>query len=174
MKSTSQQRGSVWVIVLVLVAVVIGAWQYSEHKAATRRAVEAQQKMDAERVALEKRLAEEKAKKDVLVTSSKALDAVLARWDDTVKLAGTTGRIALSTPVATLQEIRRDAAALTVPPCMDQAKEKLVASMQGTIDGFIAFMRNDLKMGDVFAQEKFTQAATDFAAFKDGRSSCSQ
>lgn len=161
-----RQTGSVWIILLVLILGVVGAWQFSEHKVA--------QKREAERIALEKRLAEEKAEKDVLIASNKELDAVLARWDDAVKLAGTTGRIALATPVATLQGIRREAEALVVPPCMDQAKGQLVVSMQGTIDGFIAFMRNDAKLGDVFAQEKFSEAATNFAAFEESRANCSQ
>lgn len=176
-KKSKQQEGSVWLILLILAAVVIGSWQYSEYRSETKKRmaeeISAQQKREADRIALEQRLEEEKAQKDALATTNKTLDAILMKWDDAVKLAGNTSRIALSTTVATLQDIRREAAGLTVSPCMDQAKAQLVESMQSTIDGFIVFMRNELKLGDVMSQDKFKDAASSFAAFKTGRSACS-
>lgn len=179
---TRSQKGSVWVILLVLAALVLGAWQYSEHKAEQKRAAreaaenEAQQReraaREAERLELEKRLAAEKAKSDALVTANKALDALLIRWDDALKVAHSTGRIALATPVASLQGLRREAAELTVSPCMDPAKALLEKSMQNTVDGFIVFMRNELKIGDVLAQGNFEDAAAQFTAFKQARAQC--
>lgn len=171
-RNAHRQQGSVWIIFLVLILGVAGAWQFSEYKTRNAQKATAEQAREAERAALERRLADEKAQKDVLTVSSKAVDALLARWDDAVKLAGTTSRIALPTQVAALQDIRRDASALTVPPCMDPAKVHLVNSMQATIDAFMAFMRNDMKLGEVFAQEKFDEARIAFAAFKDSRLSC--
>lgn len=181
-EKTRNQAGSVWVILLVLVAMVVGAWQYSEHKAEQKRiAREAadntaqqmeQAAREAERLELEKRLALDKAQSDALSASNKSLDALLARWDDAVKLANTTGRIALAPPVAALQTLRREAGDLTMSPCMDPAMEMLEKSMQSTIDGFIAFMRNELKIGDILAQGKFEEAAQEFSAFKAARANC--
>jgi hypothetical protein len=178
---TRQEQGSVWVILVVLVAVVVGSWQYSEYRAAQKRRVAAealaqaeQRKRDEERVELEKRLAQEKQQQDALTEANKALDLVLARWSDASKIAGTTGRIALAAPVATLQEVRREAEALSVSPCMDAAKELLVSSMQHTIDGFITFMRNENRYGDTLAQPSFEEAAKQFAAFKIARAECSK
>lgn len=174
------QRGSVWIILLVLCAVVIGAWRYSEHKAEKRRvAAEAiaqaeRQKRDAERAELEKRLAQEKLQQDALTASSKALDALLSRWDDAIRVAGTTGRIALAGPVSTLQGIRREAEAMTVSPCMDPAKALMIASMQHSIDGFITFMRNEMKIGDTLAKLDFDEAAKKFADFKVAREGCAK
>jgi type II secretory pathway pseudopilin PulG len=172
--SARQEQGSVWVILVVLVAVVVGSWQFSEYKARNAQKAEAERARDTERAALERRLAQEKAQLDVLTTSSKALDSLLARWDDAVKLASTTSRISLPVQVAALQDIRRDASALTVPPCMDEAKVHLVNSMQATIDAFMAFMANEDKLGDVFAKEKFDEAKADFAEFESSRMTCSQ
>ena len=68
-RGISNQRGSVWVIFAVLIAVVLGAWQYNNYKTETRRiAREASQRQaedsrrEAERQQLEKRLAERKGK----------------------------------------------------------------------------------------------------------------
>ncbi|MVT28776.1 hypothetical protein GO496_10580 [Acidovorax citrulli] len=73
-------------------------------------------RVDEERKALEQRKAQEQAQKDALASSLKAMDTLVARWDDAVKVASTTGRIALSGPVATLQAIRRETEGVTVPP----------------------------------------------------------
>lgn len=179
-RAAHHQGGSVWVILLVLCAIVIGSWQYSEHKAEKKRiAAEAiakaeQQKRDAERAELEKRLAQEKQQQDALTASNKALDTLLSRWDDAIKVAGTTGRIALAGPVSTLQGIRREAEAMTVSPCMDPAKALMVASMQHSIDGFITFMRNEMKIGDTLAKIDFDEAAKKLAEFKVARGGCSK
>jgi len=174
------ERGNVWIILLVLVAIVVGGWQYSEHQEEKKRlelAAIAQKdleaKREAERVALEQRLAQEKEQKNALIASNKALDAILARWEDAVNLAGTTGRIALSTPVSTLQTIRREAGDLTVVPCLVPAMEHLQKSMKSTIDGFITFMRNELKIGEELAQIDFRAATGHLSAFKQARQGCS-
>lgn len=180
-KKHHRQKGSVWIILLVLVVVVLGSWQYSEHKAAQRQRIAAeaqaqaeQRKRDEEKAELEKRQAQEKEQQDALTSANKALDQVLSRWDDAIKIAGTTGRIALAAPVATLQAVRREAEALSVSPCMDPAKALLVSSMQNTIDGFITFMRNEYKIGETLAQPSFDEASKQFAAFATARAECSK
>ncbi len=180
-RGISNQRGSVWVIFAVLIAVVLGAWQYNNYKTETRRiAREASQRQaedsrrEAERQQLEKRLAEEKQQRDALTASNKALDELIGRWGDAVKVAGTTGRIALSGPVATLQNVRREAQQLTLSPCMDQAKSLLTQSMDSTVEGFLEFMRNQLKIGDKLAQIDFDAAEKHMAAFRIARANCPQ
>ncbi len=183
-----RQRGSVWIILLVLIAVVVGAWQYNGYKAEKKRMAQMElqrqqesQKRQAEetrreleRQQLEKRLAEEKQRRDSLASANQALDSLLGRWDDAVKLASNTGRIALSGPVTTLQGLRREAERLTVSPCMDQAKNLLLKSMESTTEGFLEFMRNQLKIGDKLAQIDFDAAAKDMAAFRTARGACPQ
>lgn len=176
-----QEQGSIWIILVVLVAVVVGSWQYSEYKAAQKQRIAAeaqaqaaQRKRDEERAELEKRVAQEKEQQDALTAANKALDLVLTRWNDATKVAGTTGRIALAAPVSTLQAVRREAEALSVSPCMDPAKALLVSSMQHTIDAFITFMRNKLDIGDTLAQPSFEEASKQFAAFTTARAECSK
>jgi type II secretory pathway pseudopilin PulG len=177
-----RQRGYVlWVVLAVLLAAVLGSWQYS--KVRSERRLQAQQaaeakalddRREAERKETERRVAQEKEQRDALTTSLKAADDLLVRWDDAVKLASTSARVALSGPVSALQSIRRDAEQLTVPPCLDQARPILVQSMGNTIDGFLAFMRNELKLGDVLARGYLEDAAKQMATFKEGRAACPQ
>ena len=178
---TQRQNGSVWIILLVLVVLVVGSWQYSAYKSeqkriaqeAARQRVE-EQRREAERQQLERRLAEEKRQRDALTSANKALDDLLGRWEDAVKVAGTTGRIALSGPVTTLQNLRRETEQLTVSPCLDQPKSLLVQSMGSTIEGFLTFMRNELKIGDTLAQIDFDAAGKHMAAFRAARANCPQ
>ncbi len=180
------QQGSVWLILVVLTAAILGAWQYSQHKAEQKRlAKEAaqrtqelaqrqaeEQRREAERKQLEKRLAEERQQRDALTTSNNAIDSLMARWVDATKVAGTTGRIALSGPVTTLQTLRRETEQLTVAPCMDQAKSLLVQSMGSTIEGYLVFMRNEMKIGDKLAQIDFDEAEKNMTAFRIARANC--
>jgi hypothetical protein len=71
---------------------------------------------------------------------SDKLNQFATEWDDTLKLASSTSRIALATPVSQLQRIRRDLQAQTWPDCAQTAKGLLVGSMDATIDGNLAFM----------------------------------
>lgn len=185
MKSRKQtQSGSIWVILLVVIAGVSAAWLYSEHRAEKRRVAmqieqdrrdaEERSKREAERKELEKRQQEEQAQQDALSEANKKLDALLVRWNDAQTLAGTTGRIALAQPVAALQAIRRDVDELTVSPCLDEAKAHLLESMARTIEGFIAFMRNELKIGDKLAQIEFEAAADQMAEYNQARAGCSR
>lgn len=170
-----QQGYVVWVILVALAAMVLGAWQYNEHRSKQRLA-EAQKveqnRIEQERKAIEERLAKEKAQRDALTVAMKAVDDLVARWEDAIKLASTTSRISLSGPVASLQSIKRDAEQLTVPPCLDQGKVELVRSMSSTEKGFLVFMRNELRLGDVLAQGDFEEAAKAMDAFKKNRSDC--
>src|SRR5579871_1408916 len=73
-------------------------------------------------------------------TVSDQLAQFATEWDDALKLAASTSRIALASPVSQLQRIRRDVQAQTWPDCATKAKELLVASMSATVDGYLAFM----------------------------------
>jgi hypothetical protein len=64
-------------------------------------------------------------------------------WSDAVQVASSTGRIALSAPIATLQRIRRETMAREVPECAIVAKDMLVHSMEGTVQGFLRFASFD-------------------------------
>jgi hypothetical protein len=185
--SSRRQRGYVvWLILVGMVCVVFASWQYSSFRksqklqAATteeNRRLEIAKKADEQRrsneeAELKKRQAEAQAKNDALTIADRALDDVLVRWQDASKVASTTGRIALSTPVSNLQTIRRDAERLTVSPCMDSAKAMLVTSMASTIEGYLFFMQNTAQLGDMMATPSFARAGREMEGFVEGRKNC--
>lgn len=178
-KSGKAHKRSNFLVILVLAVLGIGASIYSAQSRKSARLQEEQRiaaqenaRAQAERLELERRQAQEKAQNDALKSSLKTVDDLAARWDDAVKVALTSGRIALPSPVGILQSTRREAEQLTVPPCLDEAKAQLVKSMNSTIEGFLVFMRNELKIGDALAQIHFEESSKQMRAFKEGRSAC--
>lgn len=180
----SKQRGNIFLILLAVVVLMAAAGMYRSHqkeqqqKAAeqaaseTQRAAE-QKKRDEERAALQERLAQEQKQKDELSNSLKAVDSIHERWVDAIRVADATSRIALSTPVATLQNIRREAQELTVAPCMDEAKTTLISSMDLTIEGFFTFMTNKGEIGKLVAGDLLNQGTEKLKAFSEQRKQCS-
>ena len=96
------------------------------------------------------------------------LRAVEQRWEDALKLAHSTSRIALSNQVATLQSIRRDVKSIPVGKCLEPAGRKLSEHMDAMIDGFLLFMGND----EYTAKTKFEKAETLFEEYKFIRNYC--
>ena len=70
------------------------------------------------------------------------LNAIENRWDDAHKLASSTARIALATPISELQNVKRDLERLEVSECLTPAKEALSSYMNSTIANFLSFMAN--------------------------------
>jgi hypothetical protein len=89
-------------------------------------------------------------------------------WDDANKIAGSTGRGSLSSPVATLQRIARDADDLKLPGCMSETKAYMESYMSNTIDGYILFMgqlSSDSTITDSQVNYRFDQATAEFNLF---------
>lgn len=72
-----------------------------------------------------------------------ALLGVYRRWVDAERLASATGRIALAGPVASMQAVQRDAEAITVAPCLGDAKKALVDLTTKSTTALIEFMRKN-------------------------------
>lgn len=182
MKSRGKSAsGRILLVILLLVVFGVGASIYSAQSKKSARLQEEQRiaaqekaRVQAERQELEHRQVQKKAQNDALKSSLKVVDGLVVRWDDAVKVALTSGRIALPGPVGILQATRREAEELTVPPCLDEAKAHLVKGMNSTVEGFLVFMRNELKIGDTLAQIHFEESAKGMKAFKEGRASCPQ
>jgi formylglycine-generating enzyme required for sulfatase activity len=68
------------------------------------------------------------------------LDAIEKRWEDGLKVAESTSRIALSGPVMNLQSIRRDLDSLQASECMLQARDELGRAMDSSIQQMLLFM----------------------------------
>lgn len=88
-------------------------------------------------------------------------DALNERWADAVTLAGSTARIALGPAVADLQEIQREAEAMTVPDCAAVLQQRLTEPMDEVISGFLFFMQTGdseyltlaIELADYYAHE---------------------
>jgi len=85
------------------------------------------------------------------------VQALGAEWLDAVDVASVTSRIALSGPVAELQRIRRELAAVEPPLRYKKAHEYMLTSMDYTLQGCYMFMSSS----DPYSgQWYFEQAAT--------------
>ena len=121
------------VVIAVVAMVVVGGLGYGVYRY-------------AENSALEKRLASYHAERE-------SLAKLFMRFVEARDLATSTSRIALATPVAAMQALKREATELQLEPCLAGARNTLVHSMTSSIDGFLAFMRQESQAG-YFAAEQ--------------------
>ncbi len=128
----------------------------------------------AEQQAQEQQAATEKAQRDAVQAAQAALDATVRKWVDAVRVADTTGRIALAGPVSTMQAIRREAASISVPACLIPARTLLVRAMDATVNGYLAFMSNESGMGRENSRGEFRAADIALAAYREARAACGQ
>ena len=72
-----------------------------------------------------------------------SVNPIIQKWDDAESLALSSPRIALAPQIENLQEIKREAENLKIPECTQKVHKYLVASMDSTIDAFLAFLQQD-------------------------------
>lgn len=104
--------------------------------------------MAAQRAAADKRLEDERFDKDFANLQTK-----MDQWQDALKVAVSTGRIALAGPVSTMQSIRRETAGMVLGGCLSRAKDKLVGHMDKYIDSMLAFMAQHEKESTELSSE---------------------
>ena len=68
------------------------------------------------------------------------MTGLVSQFDDAETLASQTPRIALSSQINNLQQIRTQASNLNVPQCLAPAKEELLNGMNYSIDGYLLFL----------------------------------
>lgn len=68
------------------------------------------------------------------------LNNIESRWDDAYTLASSTARIALPTPIANLQDVKRDLANVELSECLNPARDALNSYMDTQINTFLEFM----------------------------------
>jgi hypothetical protein len=88
----------------------------------------------------------------------KQTSAILGRWADVEKRAGSTARIALTSVVGDMQQIRRDFANLPHPNCANKFHQLVMDSMEHEIDAYLLFMQQ--------ASESRVSARFDLANFE--------
>lgn len=141
-----------------------------ERQSKERAERENERRAQAERAALEKAAAAKS--NDALATSLKAIDDLMLRWVDTVKVADSTSRAALSGPLTQLQAIRRETQDLAVPPCLAAGRAELVKGMDLIIQAFLDFMGHTGDLGKNLAHIGFEAATPHFERYKADRSMC--
>lgn len=116
-----------------------------------------QQKLESERAAeLDKQLGGTAIKKETIqqvvdakltenpeVTPQQAseLNKIILEWTDAATIAGATSRIALSQPVAKMQEIKRNISTKKYQGCAESTRLLYVDAMTTNIDAYLTFMR---------------------------------
>jgi hypothetical protein len=170
-RAPKKKGGVIMIAALVLLAGGAGAWRLSskDNSSASQLAAGAPVVVDkaaaknAEEEAFRKRQADER-ERELLDKAAKDLERLHGRWKDASALAGSTARIALATPVASLQAIRRETVEMVVPECLDHSKEALLQGMNKEIEGYMTFMQ-DANLGKLLAQSLFTEASDAFGKF---------
>lgn len=82
------------------------------------------------------------------------IHAITEKWDDAFNVASSSSRIALSQPVARLQEIKGAAKILKISAEMQDCHQHLLGYMDGTIEGFLSFMQNSDSKYDFSSAQK--------------------
>lgn len=97
----------------------------------------------AKRLAEQKAALEKQAGEDRVVREKQArVDAIYAmgrRWDGAVAAAAGATRAKLDEPLAEMEKIKTEAAAIEVDACTGKARDLLVSSMVATIDAYRQF-----------------------------------
>ncbi len=101
-----------------------------------------------------------------------SLAEIYVRWNDALRLADSTARIALSGPVGSLQGIKREAESLAVPVCLVEPKTKMVAGMDKFVNGLMHFMAYSSDKLDYVARERFEEGMTQFAEYEKDATAC--
>ncbi len=97
------------------------------------------------------------------------LSAIETKWQDGMKVASSTSRMSLSSPVANLQATKRELGGLKVSSCLDPAKAALHAHMESMVDGFVAFMAQKSSASD----DAIKKGDAHMESFKLAKAKCS-
>lgn len=84
-----------------------------------------------------------KMEKTVEVTPQQAqeLNKIILEWMDAATVAGATSRIALSQPVAKLQEIKRNITTMKFQGCVESTRLLYADAMATNIEAYLEFMK---------------------------------
>lgn len=129
-----KQRGAAWLVVLVALAVGLGGY------AAWR----AYKKGEARKVAA--------AELQVLNEVDAKIALVLRVWGDGYRLAVSSPRIAVPVHIASMQATVRELDALPAVPCLATARAEVRRVLMASIDGMVAFVRQDVAAGQMINQ----------------------
>ena len=134
-QSTQRGIGFLHIVgaIALLVGLVIGFKVYKTHE----------KKVELARQELLRK--EEASRKAELVRGLNAqrdkVISILSKWEDALKLAGMTSRIALPQPIAQMQAIKREIDELKTNECFEKSTKSMAAGMNDAIFAFEMFVR---------------------------------
>lgn len=131
------QRGfgflHVFAILIVVISLAIGFKVYKSNQKKAELAHQVQlRKQEAERKAA---LIRE------LTISKEKISSLLQKWEDAVRLASMTSRIALAQPLSQMQATRREVSELKINECFNKATKEIATGMDDAIFAFEMFIR---------------------------------
>jgi hypothetical protein len=97
------------------------------------------------------------------------LNRIEAKWKDSLRVASSTSRIALSGPVLRLQDIKRELEIISVSSCLKSAKGHLLEHMEISISALLLFMQKS----DSASKESLLGAEQSLWKYKRGITLCS-
>jgi hypothetical protein len=92
---------------------------------------------------------------DLVNAANSEMSDIFVRWTDADNLAKSTPRVGLAAQIQTLQQIKRDSQKITVPTCLQNARDELGQGMDNAINAYIAFMGQE---DDAVVNQNFTFA----------------
>jgi hypothetical protein len=97
------------------------------------------------------------------------LNNIESKWQDSLRVASSTSRIALSGPLMQMQSIKRELDSIYVSSCLKEAKKSLAEHMEKSISAFLSFMQGNEKI----SEEMLRQARLSLRGYQGGISVCS-
>jgi len=178
------QRGIGFIQVILLLALItaaaVGYRVYESNKRKTEIALQEllkKQQAAAEVARLEAQQREESARAAELARQTAEhrakITSILNKWDDAIKLAGMTSRIALAQPLSQMQSVRRELDELRINSCFDGATRKVVSGMNDAIFAFEMFVRfPNNTVASVSTEQSLSSSGEKISAGKQAISRC--
>lgn len=102
-----------------------------------------------------------------------SLERLYRQWTDTVKVAESSSRIAMATPISTLQAIKREVEGLPVAECLVAPKQQWLKGMEESLAAFLGFMQAADREG-WYTREQLKESEAFMKAYERGVSRCRQ
>ncbi|MFN3074024.1 hypothetical protein ACK1JC_10445 [Acinetobacter sp. TY2] len=156
----------VFIVLVLLMGYFINKNNMEDHERLKQAEITHQQKLEQEKLVaaqreksrnIEIRLKQEKLAQDKLKAQQdqakkieseqqeySAFTSLLSKWINQDNIAGSTARIAVSTPVTELRRIQDELKSLNISGCLGGAKAKLLDAMGDEISMYLYFMQNSI------------------------------
>jgi hypothetical protein len=113
---------------------------------------------------------------DKIVDGLNKISNLWTEFSDTEKLAGSTPRVSLASPISILQSIKRELDKIEVPFCLGNSKDYISKGMEFVVQAYLDFMAQkpdkQIKDGFTNASNLYEKAATEINRVKACTPNC--